>query len=186
MRSLAVFASMLLVLLPSSGSAVQVGIGLSAGASFPLAQSDNGSGGAYAARVPVNVLPLLTVEPFLSTTALGDAETSIADRTYTREGFDILSYGAVLALGGVGMGPRFPVYPFVGVGASHLSREGATPGAETMYMLGVGWARALPRNLAVNLRTDFNWISVDGTARRFWEMSLGVSLRLHPMPEEGF
>ena len=186
MKSLAVVAVVLLSLVPAPGAAIQVGIGLAGGESFPMAQSDTGRGGQYGLRLPVNLLPLLTVEPFLFSTDLGSVETTVGGRTYSRSGFDILSYGAIAALGGTGMGPRYPLYPFVGVGGFHPSREGSARVERTGYILGVGYARALPADLALNLRSDVNWMSVDGSARRFFEVSLGVSLRFHSGVEEGF
>jgi hypothetical protein len=65
------FGALLAVLAAVPAGAVQVGIGLAAGVSLPLAQSDNGNGDQYGLRLPVNVLPLLTVEPFLTSTSLG-------------------------------------------------------------------------------------------------------------------
>lgn len=166
--------------------AVNLGLGVAGGASFALAQSDNGNGGQLGLRLPINVVPLLTIEPFLTSTDCGGVEASFSGKTYDRRGFDITSYGAVVALGGVGMGARFPLYPFLGVGSYHLGREGTPRQDEIGYLAGIGYAHALPVNFALNVRADFNWISSGESARRFFEVSLGVTVRFHPGSEEGF
>jgi hypothetical protein len=178
-------AAIAALLAGTPAGATNVGIGLAGGASFALAQSDNGNGGLLALRVPVNVTTLFTVEPFLSYAAHGSTAATFGDLTYTRRGLDVFSGGAILALGGVGMTPRFPIYPFLGAGAFHLSRDGSRPDTQPGYLVGVGYARGLPGNCSMQARADYNWVTVDGASRQFFELSIGVSMRLYPGPQEG-
>lgn len=180
-----VVAALLVGFQAAPARAVEVGLGVAAGASIALAQSDNGNGSTLALRVPVNPLPLLTVEPFLAWNAMGSAETSIGGTSYSRDGFEMYGFGAIAALGGVGMTPRFPFYPYLGMGGYSMKREGTPEETHPGYMLGVGYARPLPANLALNARTGYTWITLDGSARRFFELNVGVSIRLHPGPQEG-
>jgi hypothetical protein len=164
--------------------AIDAGVGLAGGASFALAQSDNGNAGQLLLRVPVNIIPLLTIEPFLASADYDGVEAQFSGQTYNRRGFDIFSYGAIAALGGVGMGPRFPLYPYFGMGGFHLSREG-TSGSENLgYLLGVGYGRALPANLSMNARAEYNWVMDGDTPRRFFGINLGLTLRFYPGLEE--
>jgi hypothetical protein len=158
--------------------AFEWGTGVTAGASFPLAQSDNASGAQFGVRVPVNIVPLLTLEPFLTSTSLGGVEATFAGQTYNRRGFDVLGWGARVALGGVGLGPRFRLYPFVGVGSYHWSREGSPGSTDVGYTIGAGWARRLPWRVVVDVRTDFTWIHEGATARRFMGIAAGVTVPL--------
>jgi len=165
-------------------AAFQVGVGVAGGACFPLGQSDNTTGGQYGLRLPVNVVPLLTVEPFLTSTGLGPVDATFGDQQYDRNGFDIVSYGAVLALGGVGIGPRYPLYPFMSVGGYHLGREGSSDDIHIGYSVGAGYAHRLGSHFAANVRSDYHWVDVGSSFRRFFEIGAGVTLRFYPVAQE--
>jgi hypothetical protein len=179
MKLWAAVAGLALVLAGARAEAIRWGVGVTGGASFPLAQSDNAAGTQFGLRVPVHVVPLLTVEPFLTGAGLGGVEASFAGRPYNRRGLDVLGWGAVAAWGDLGFGTGFPIHPYVGVGSYHLSREGTGGSDETGWTLGVGWSRALPWRVAVGARAEFTWIADGETARRFIGLGAGISVPLH-------
>jgi hypothetical protein len=150
----------------------------------PLGQSDNTSGGQYGLRMPINVTSLVTVEPFLTSTGLGSVEATFGGQPYVRDGFDIVSYGAVVALGGLGMSPRYPLFPFLSVGGYHLGREGGATDVRLGYAAGIGYAHRLSTHVSANVRTDYQWIDVGGADRRFFEIGAGVTLRFLPVTQE--
>src|SRR5439155_846082 len=49
-----------------------VGIGPYGGYNIALIQQDTGNGSVFGVRAPVNLIPLITVEPYLRTSNLGD------------------------------------------------------------------------------------------------------------------
>ena len=51
------------LVLPAGAQAVSVGAGVFAGPSIPVVQEDTGSGVQFGLRVPIHLVPLLTVEP---------------------------------------------------------------------------------------------------------------------------
>jgi len=177
-------AALAAILAATPAAAVQIGIGVTGGASVPLGQSDNAAGGEYGLHLPINVMPLLTVEPFLTSTGLGSVDATFGGQTYVRDGFDIVSYGAVVALGGMGLGPRYPLFPFLSVGGYHLGREGGADEVRVGYSAGVGYARQLSTHFSANLRSDYHWIDVGGADRRFFEIGAGVTLRFFPVTQE--
>ncbi len=117
-----------------------IGVGAFGGMSYPVLQEDVGNGTMYGVRVPVNIVPLLSVEPYWASSKLGDKVTSLGGIDYTREGFDESAYGAnvMLATGG-------PVsfYPFAGAGRTPRSSVPAStrPTPRTTWVL----ASASPR-----------------------------------------
>jgi hypothetical protein len=164
--------------------ALDVGLGVAAGGNFSVAQADNGNGGLLAVRVPVHVVPLLTVEPFLNWSKMGSASTTIGGVPHSRDGFGLVGYGGILALGSAGMSPGWPVYPYLGVGGFSLKREGAPQTTHPGYLVGVGYARPLPRNIAFNARAGYTWVTENGASRQFFDLTVGVSIRLHPIGGE--
>jgi len=121
MRRLIALTLVALCLSAGAAFARGVGIGAFAGMSVPVLQEDVDKGNMFGVRVPVNLVPLFTVEPYYASAALGEATESVGGIDYTREGFDEKAYGvnAMLTLGG-------PVsfYPYAGVGQTSLKRTG--------------------------------------------------------------
>jgi hypothetical protein len=180
MKPWAAVVGLALVFAAGRAEAFQWGVGVAGGATFPLAQSDNAAGPTFGLRVPLQPMPLLTVEPFLTTTALGGVEATFGGRSYNRRGFDILGWGAVVA-------PvlRFPVTPYAGVGSYRLGREGSDGGTDVGWTAGIGWAHPLRGRVTFEARTDFTWILEGETSRRFMGLSAGVTVPLHRDAEPG-
>src|SRR5262245_58669254 len=75
-------------------NAASVGVGVFGGASIPVVQDDNGSGSEFGVRVPVSVVPLVTVEPYFLKSNGGDKDEDLGSLTITRSGIDVTGFGA--------------------------------------------------------------------------------------------
>lgn len=170
-----------LVLLAGSAgvaSAGGIGLGAYAGMSFPVVQEDVSQGSLFGLRVPVTLVPLVTVEPYWASSSLGDKDQTIGNLTYTREGFDESAFGlnAMLTTGG-------PVqfYPFVGIGSTKLKRSGYDASLTT-YNAGFGVGFSPVPKVSVHVRGEFQ-MAVDGEAsRKFGNVTLGASYALFSLP----
>src|SRR6185369_15416964 len=82
-----------LVLIPSTSHAFSIGIGAFGGTSIPISQDDVGTGAAYGARLPIKIIPLVSVEPYWSKSTLGDGTIDVGGVATTVDGFDVDSFG---------------------------------------------------------------------------------------------
>ena len=64
------------LVLPGGARAVSVGAGIFAGPSIPVIQDDTGTGVQFGLRLPIHVIPALTIEPFYARSNLGDHDQS--------------------------------------------------------------------------------------------------------------
>ncbi len=168
----------LLAIAPASVHAAGVGVGAYGGFSIPVLQDDVDNGPVYGLRAPVSLLPLLTVEPFFASSALGDKTQTIADIEYTRDGFESTAFGAnvMLTLGG-------PVqfYPWVSIGSTTLKRDGNSD-SFTTYGGGLGLGFNVMPKLSLHVRGGADAV-VDGEAsRKFANVTVGASYALFSMP----
>ena len=168
-KSCASIALLALLLGAGTAHAVSVGAGAFGGISFPLVQDDTGQGSLFGARIPVNVAPMLTVEPYYTSTSGGDAEEEFG----TRSGLDVTGYG-VNALLTFGTGAK--LFPFAGIGSQTLSRTGQEDLTKTAYNFGLGMAFGLPvTGLSLDVRGELNAM-VDGETSRKWaNATVGVA-----------
>lgn len=161
----------LLALLASAGAAhaLSVGVGAFGGVSVPIVQDDTGQGSQFGIRVPVNLVPMVNVEPYFASTSGGDAEEDFGTRT----GLDVSAFGANL-LFPFGAGIRF--FPFVGIGSHTLKREGQDDITKTGYNFGLGLGFSPPvAGLSIDVRGELNAV-VDGDVSRKWaNATVGVS-----------
>jgi hypothetical protein len=160
-KSCASIALLALLLSAGTAHAVSVGAGAFGGMSFPLVQDDTGQGTVFGARIPVNVAPLLTVEPYYSSTSGGDAEEDFGTRT----GLDVTGYG-VNALLTFGTGAK--LFPFAGLGSQTVKRSGQSDITKTAYNFGLGLSFGVPvTGLSLDVRGELNAM-VDGDTSRKW------------------
>lgn len=175
-------AALVVGLLPAHASAIGIGVGAFGGLSLPAVQDDNGSGTTFGIRVPVSVVPLLTVEPYFATSSGGDKDQDIGGTTYTRSGIDLTSFGANVLLT---FGTTFQLAPYAGVGSNKLERDG-TDFTETGYTFGLGLRFGLPMaKLALHARGGMNAVLEEGsseTARKWVDATVGLSYDLFTLP----
>lgn len=178
MKRLIALTLVLLALTAGVASAASVGVGAFAGTSIPVLQDDVAQGTIFGLRVPVKLIPLVTVEPYYASSALGDKDLDIGGITYTREGFDETAFGlnAMLTMGG-------PVqfYPLVGIGSTKLERSAADLSLTT-YNFGLGLGISPMPKLTLHVRGELQ-MAVDGEAsRKFTNITAGASYALFSMP----
>jgi opacity protein-like surface antigen len=172
MKRIVVLAALALLLVPCASRAGGVGAGVFGGLSIPIVQDDNAQGPLFGIRVPVKLVPLLTVEPYFGSTNGGEAEQDIGGITYTRDGWDWKAFGAnaMLTLGG-------PVsfYPFVGIGKSTLSRDGSADLEMTGFNFGLGLGFSPMPKLSVHVRAEGTNLNDEDKGRVFANATVGVS-----------
>jgi hypothetical protein len=175
-----------LALIPGVARAVTIGVGAFGGTSTPVLQDDTGSGAVFGLRVPVNFVPLITVEPFFAKSNGGDKTQTVAGLSYTRDGIDVTSYGAnVLFTFGTGI----QLYPFAGIGSSNLKRTGLDA-TQTSYDFGLGLGFKLPgigpvSGLSANVRGALDMVTDPAStqvSRKWGEVSVGVSYGVFHFP----
>jgi hypothetical protein len=169
-------------LVPAASDAASLGVGVFGGASIPVVQEDTGSGALFGVRVPVNVVPLLTIEPFFARSALGSVSETYAGIEYERSGFDVNAFGVNFILGGAGLIGGLPMYPYGGIASHSLSRDGSEDLTEIGYEVGLGFGFSVPPGVGINLRGGFDVVVTDETSRKFVNVTLGLSYKLAGLP----
>ena len=179
-----------LSLIPGVAHAVTIGVGAFGGTSIPVLQVDNGRGSTFGLRVPVNFVPLLTVEPFFAKTSGGEKTQTLGPLSYTFPGIDVTSYGANELFA---FGTGFQMYPFAGVSSNNLKgreRKAAQivdlDATRTGYDFGLGFGAKLPLvGLSAHARGAFN-IVIDPAgsraSRKWTDITVGVSYSLFHFP----
>jgi hypothetical protein len=171
----------LLALLTSAGAAhaVSVGVGAFGGLSVPIVQDDTGQGTVFGLRVPVNLVPMISVEPYFSSASGGDKEETFGSITETRTGLDVTGFGANVL---IPFGTGFRFYPFAGIGSHTIKREGSDDLTKTAYNFGLGIGFSPPVvGLSVDVRGELTAV-VDGDVSRKWaNATVGVSYNVFKM-----
>ncbi|MBI1799517.1 MAG: outer membrane beta-barrel protein [Candidatus Eisenbacteria bacterium] len=164
---------------PAISSAATVGVGVFGGTSIPIVQEDNDRGPMYGLRVPINLTPIVSIEPYYGSTQGGDKNETVAGVTYTRAGIDNTAFG-VHVLFMFGTGVQF--YPFVGLASNHLKRDGLDE-SQTGYDFGLGFGFKLPVvGLSAHARGGANIVTSPAsseTSRKWGEITLGVSYNFY-------
>jgi hypothetical protein len=181
-RNGAVVVAVLVLLLAAPARPASIGAGVFGGASIPIVQEDTGSGPQFGIRVPVNLVPLLTIEPFFARSGLGDVTETFGGIEYQRSGFDVNAFGVNLIVGGAGLVGGLPFYPFAGIASHSLSRDGSDDIKEVGYELGLGVGFSVPPGVGINVRGGFDIVVTGDTSRKFINATLGLSYKLAGLP----
>ena len=175
----AVLLALALIAPRARAAGVTVGAGVYGGMSFPVLQEDQGQGSIFGVRVPVRLLSLLAVEPFFSTSALGDKTLDVAPGfSVSRDGADITTYGvnAVFPFGTTAM-----LYPYVGIGSATFDRAGEKD-TFTSYDVGLGLGFTVMPKFKVDLRGELQAASAGETSRKVFNAMLGASYAIWHTP----
>lgn len=182
MKKRVLIGMLALMLAPGLARAVTIGGAVFGGTSIPIVQDDNGSGSQFGVRVPVNFVPLITVEPYFAQTNGGSTSYTAAGASYSRDGIDMKSFGANVLFE---FGTGFRMFPFAGIGSNHLTRSGLDQ-TETGYDFGLGFGFNLPlAGLGADVRGAVNVVTdpASSDASRKWgEITVGVSYAIFHMP----
>jgi hypothetical protein len=179
MRRATILMLFVLTFLPCVAGAASIGVGAFGGTSIPVLQDDNGPGSMVGLRVPLALIPLVTVEPYFAKTTGGDKDQDVEGRTITRSGMNINGFGANVMLT---FGGRLQFYPFAGIGSSTLQRTGTEDATNTTYTFGLGLGVSPLPKLSVHVRGELA-AAVDGETSRKWaNATLGVSYNVFSTP----
>ncbi len=179
MRKSLIIAGLALAMATGSAHATGVGVGVYGGLAYPIVQDDVDSGTLLGLRVPVSLTPLITVEPFYMSSALGDKDQTLGGLTYTREGFDGKGYGLNAMLGSpIGMGVHF--YPVAGIGKYKLERTGSEDIDEVGYNIGLGLGVGATPKMTLQLRGELNLVKTGDSSRKFANVTGGLTYSLMP------
>ena len=154
-----------------------VGIGPYGGYNIALIQQDTGNGALYGVRVPINLIPLITVEPYYASSNLGDVSETFGGLSYTRTGFDMKVFGASAILGSVG-GGGLKFYPYAGIGSYKMTRTGSEDIKETGYNFGLGIGVPAGPKVSAQIRGGLDMIVTGDTSRKFANVTLGINYNL--------
>jgi opacity protein-like surface antigen len=147
--------------------------------SIPVLQDDNGQGTVMGLRVPVSLIPLVTVEPYYAKTSGGDKDQDIEGTTITRSGLDVTGFGANVLLT---FGGKIQFYPFAGIGSYKLTRTGSEDLTNTAYTFGLGLGISPMPKLSIHVRGELA-AAVDGeTSRKWGNATVGVSYNIFSTP----
>lgn len=164
---------------PARAGTIDIGGAVFGGMSFPVLQDDQGQGSLFGARIPVRLLPLLTVEPFYSASALGDKtiETS-PGFSVTREGSDVTTYGVNVLFP---FGTKTLLYPYLGIGSARFQRTGEDE-TFTSFDVGLGLGITLIPKLTLDLRGELQAASTGDTSRKLANVTLGATYSIFATP----
>ncbi len=183
MKRLANVALIALALTASASRAHAVSIGAEAfgGMNIPILQDDADQGTVFGVRFPVNVLPLLTAEPWFAKSALGDKSVTVVGIPYERDGGDLTAFGINARLGGFS-GPGLSFFPYAGLGSYKLTRSGSADIDKVGYDLGLGLNLTPAPKLGIGLRGQFDMIPTGSTSRKYGEVQIGLSYSFLSLP----
>ena len=85
MKRLIALALVVLASQPVLARAGGLGVGVFGGESYPVLQDDTGNGTLVGVRVPLKLVPFVTIEPWYASSSLSDKVTSVAGLDYTRQ-----------------------------------------------------------------------------------------------------
>jgi len=169
-----------LVLISAGASAADIGLGAYGGVTIPVLNDLSKQGSDFGIRIPVKLIPMVTVEPYYASSSLGDAEETFGSVTYTRDGGDLKAYGANLLL--TFGAPAFQFFPFAGIGSYKLKREGAEDVSDAGYSFGLGLGISPIPKIGVNVRGEFDMVLTDQTSQKFAKVTAGASYSFLRLP----
>jgi hypothetical protein len=174
---MATIAAAVLALALGAGNAHALGVEVGAfgGMSFPILQDDVLQGVTYGVRLPVKLIPLLTVEPFYASSTLGDKTADFGGLSYTRDGGDMTSFGANVLLSTSG-----PVqfYPLVGIASQKYTRAGSSDINESGWNFGLGLGFEPTPSFSIQIRGELNMLTTGDTSRKFANATVGLNYSL--------
>ncbi len=166
----------LLLTIVSSTSGAEFGIGGFAGINIPLAQEDVDNGILYGIKGRILVLPFLGVDPNFVYSNYGDKDHAMGERSDTREGGTITSFGADLVLGTLSGFRRTRFYALLGANSNTLKFKGISDQTQLGLSFGAGLEFLASEVLGIEARARLHGISLEGGGgRNNLELSGGLN-----------
>ena len=158
----------------AQAAGVKVGVGPYGGYNIALIQQDTGGGAVYGVRAPVNLIPVLTLEPIYASSNLKDVTETLGGLSYTRSGFDMRAFGASAILGTINTG-GLKFYPYGGIGSYKLTRIGSADIKKTGWKFGLGIGVPAGSKVSVQMRGGMDMIVTGDTSRKFANATIGIN-----------
>jgi hypothetical protein len=168
-----VVLALAVALVPGTARALGIGLGVFGGTSIPVNQSDVKTGGMYGVRLPLTIIPLVSVEPYWAQSKLADGQ----ENGMTIDGFDNSSFGVNAILGSLLNAPGIKFYPYLGIASSKLTRTGFSDINKTSYNFGLGAGLGFSK-IALHGRAELNVIDTGSKTREFANLTVGLSYDL--------
>jgi len=175
MRRILTLALAALVLIAGAAAAAEVGVGAYGGISIPILNDLSKQGTEFGGRIPVRVMPLIIVEPFFSTSSLGDVDETFGSQSYTRDGGDVSAFGANVLFT---FGENTRLFPYAGIGSYNLTRDGSDDVTDVGYNFGLGFGFPVIPKLLIDVRGEFTMVVTDETSQKFGKVLLGATYRV--------
>lgn len=173
MRKMLLLALLIAATCASTAHAMGFGITVEGGPSWPVLQDDQGNGAVWGVRVPVNLVPLLTLEPFYVGGSYHDKTIQTLAGPQTRDGGTTRSWGLNLAL--ANPTAKFSFFPYAGIGSSTVSRASFADVTHTSYDFGLGLGIGLHENLSAAVRGEMQMIVNGDVSRKFGNLTFGLT-----------
>ena len=174
MKRIFALAWVAMLLGASLAHAGNVGVGAFGGWSVPVVQEDQGNGSIYGFRFPLTFTPLVAVEPYFSSSALGDKTVSSGGFEYTREGSDVTTWGANVTFS---MGGPMRFFPYAGIGTVNYQRTGQDENY-TSYQFGLGLGFTPAPKVSLDVRAELQMAAKDQVSRKTGNFTVGASYAL--------
>jgi hypothetical protein len=175
-KSISVLGMILvLLMMVSSASAAKFSIGGFAGLNLPLAQQDATSGALFGAKGRILLIPVLGLEPNFSFAKYGGKDIEVREKSYTRDGGDITSFGADLLLGSLSAMGKTKIYGLVGINSNTYKREGMSNESGVGLAFGTGFEYFTTEMLSLEIRAKYHAIKVGDGGRAHLELTGGLN-----------
>ena len=180
MRNFAVLLLLILALGAGTARAASIGVEVFGGLSIPIVQDDSDQGTQFGVRVPVHLVPLLSLEPYFASSALGDKSQTFAGVSYTRDGGKVTGYGLNARLDAGS--PVLSFFPYAGIGSFTIKKAGLADETDMGYNFGLGLQLSPVPKVGVSLRGELNAIPINEASRKYANVTVGVSYNFLSLP----
>ncbi len=151
-RILLVFLAMAVLIPATSVSAQKLGIGAFGGINYPVLQDDQSSGTAFGVNARLDILPIITLEPFFILGSWGDPD-DIDGIELGISGSSLNSFGVEASLGNPLGRKGFKPYFFGGIGYFTITNDDTDFDEKTFgFTGGLGIAIGLTDKLDIDVR----------------------------------
>ncbi len=169
MRYFNTLAMLLLTTLAASAGEISLGVGVSGGMDFPLAQFDQSSGPVYGFRGRVGVTSAVVLEPNLYLTKYGDPPEH-DDFVPDIDGNEVTGYGIDAALGASAGGTGIKPYGLLGIGGYKVTQSAGdltiSDNTDFGWSAGFGVEFGVAPQVGLDLRGKVVVISTEGSGSK--------------------
>lgn len=168
---------------------LRVGVGAFYGLSAPVLQDVDASsfspgdalgetGSEWGVRVPIKVIPVVTIEPYYAQSSYDDNTQTFNNLSYSREGWDRKAIGANFLFANT-LATGFKFYPYVGIGSTKLERTDEKL-SDFTWNFGLGMGFSFNEKISLHVRSQLDLMVTDETSRKFGDVTAGLQYNFQP------